>query len=119
MSSVWSACSATAIFTTKQLMVNHGFHYPLTIAFRSFVAAGVIYIFALRAGSDSANTSSRKIPQLGIRRSGGDDFLLNRQWSGMVIAALTGAAALPLLLEGLLHMPSLPVLVMLFVSGHV
>ncbi|KAF4626091.1 hypothetical protein G7Y89_g12070 [Cudoniella acicularis] len=111
---VWSVCSATAIYTTKRLMVNHGFHYPLTIAFRFFAALSVIYIFALRAGTDAAGSSSRKIPQYGIRRSGGDDFFLNSQWTKMIPAALAAAAAVPLLLEGLLHMPSLPVLVMLF-----
>lgn len=35
----------------------------------------------------------------------------------MIPAAVAAAASLPMLLEGLLHMPSLPVLVMLFVSG--
>lgn len=37
-------------------------------------------------------------------------------WIVMIPAAVAAAASLPMLLEGLLHMPSLPVLVMLFVS---
>ena len=47
---------------------------------------------------------------------GEHDFLWANTWTGMIPASLSAAAAVPMLLEGILHMPSLSVLVMVFVS---
>ncbi|TVY46711.1 hypothetical protein LOCC1_G004663 [Lachnellula occidentalis] len=108
---IWMICSATAIYTTKRLMINHV--YPLTIAFRSYVVLGVVYIIALRMGSDSTTANKARILQ-GIRKPSGNGSMLSFYCSAMIPAAVAAAASLPMLLEGLLHMPSLPVLVMLF-----
>ncbi|TVY81547.1 hypothetical protein LSUE1_G006992 [Lachnellula suecica] len=108
---IWGACSAIAIYTTKRLLINHGF--PLTIAFRSFVVLAVGYIIALRMGSESA-TTNKPTKLSGMRRPSGNAFLWNKHWMVMIPAAVAAAASVPMLLEGVLHMPSLPVLVMLF-----
>ncbi|KAG4412497.1 hypothetical protein IFR04_014353 [Cadophora malorum] len=110
----WSFCSATAVYTTKRLMVIHGYHYPLTIAFRSFGTILIIYIVLLRIKSDANYIQSSKRSARGLRQPDGDDFLLNSYWGPMIPASLAAAASFPMLLEGILHMPSLAVLVMLF-----
>ncbi|TVY41369.1 hypothetical protein LSUB1_G003012 [Lachnellula subtilissima] len=112
--SIWMICSATAIYTTKRLMINHVYHYPLTIAFQSYVALGVVYIIALRMGSDSTTTANKAGILQGIRKPSGNGSVLGFYCTAMIPAAVAAAASLPMLLEGLLHMPSLPVLVMLF-----
>ncbi|TVY29279.1 hypothetical protein LHYA1_G001370 [Lachnellula hyalina] len=110
---IWTICSATAIYTTKRLMISHV--YPLTIAFQSYVVLGVVYIIALRMGSDSSTTTANKARILqGIRKPSGNGSVLSFHCPVMIPAAVAAAASLPMLLEGLLHMPSLPVLVMLF-----
>lgn len=67
-------------------------------------------------GSESTTTNTTRT-LLGLRKPGGDKFLLNTYWTAMAPAAVAAAASLPMLFEGVLHMPSLPVLVMLFVGG--
>ncbi|CZR68518.1 uncharacterized protein PAC_18417 [Phialocephala subalpina] len=110
---IWTMCSATALITTKRLMFTHGYHYPLTIAFRSFGAALVVYTILLRVASET-NHISGGISQWGLRKLTGSDLLVNKYWAFMLPAALAAAASFPMLLVGLLHMPSLPVIVMLF-----
>ncbi|KAG4429820.1 hypothetical protein IFR05_014691 [Cadophora sp. M221] len=110
----WTVCSATAVYTTKRLMVVHGYHYPLTIAFRSSAAILVVYIILLRIKIDSNYIPGTQKKGWGLRQPDGDDFLANSYWAPMIPASLAAAASFPMLLEGLLHMPSLAVLVMLF-----
>jgi hypothetical protein len=88
----------------------------LAIAFRTFIALSIVYISSLRLGSEASKSSTEKISQWGIRRPAGGSLLFNKYWTGMIPAALSAAASVPMLLEGILHMPSLPVLVMVFVS---
>jgi hypothetical protein len=71
-----------------------------------------VYIIFLRFTADPQG----RLPQWGLKQPDGDYALLNKYWIFMIPASLAAAASLPMLLEGLLHMPSLPVLVMLFVS---
>ncbi|KAL5327139.1 hypothetical protein ACEPPN_004831 [Leptodophora sp. 'Broadleaf-Isolate-01'] len=110
----WTVCSATAVYTTKRLMVIHGYHYPLMIAFHSSAAILFVYIILLRIKSDSNYIPGPKRRGWGLRQPDGDDFLANSYWTPMIPASLAAAASFPMLLEGLLHMPSLAVLVMLF-----
>lgn len=42
---------------------------------------------------------------------------MNKHWAAMMPASFAGAVAFPMLLQGILHMPSLPVLVMIFVGS--
>ncbi|KAH7360357.1 hypothetical protein BKA65DRAFT_183371 [Rhexocercosporidium sp. MPI-PUGE-AT-0058] len=49
-----------------------------------------------------------------LRQPDGDGFLAKRYLVPMIPASLAAAASFPMLLEGLLHMPGLAVLVMLF-----
>ena len=79
---------------------------------------GVVYIIALRMGSDSTTTANKARILQGIRKPSGNGSVLSFHCPVMIPAAVAAAASLPMLLEGLLHMPSLPVLVMLFVSGN-
>ncbi|KAL2074834.1 hypothetical protein VTL71DRAFT_8613 [Oculimacula yallundae] len=110
----WTLCSSTAVYTTKRLMVIHGYHYPLTIAFRALAATLLGYIILLRMRSISNHTRSFIRMGWGLRQPDGDDFLANPSWGPMIPASLVAAASFPMLLEGLLHMPNLAVLVMLF-----
>ncbi|CAG8974812.1 hypothetical protein HYALB_00000425 [Hymenoscyphus albidus] len=111
----WSIASSIAIYSTKQLMINHGFHYPLAIAFRAFVALSIVYVLALKFGSESTASNPNNISQWGIQKPGGAGALMfNKHCIRMIPAALTAAASVPMLMEGILHMPSLPVLVMVF-----
>ncbi|KAG9229045.1 hypothetical protein BJ875DRAFT_211746 [Amylocarpus encephaloides] len=109
----WAVCSLIAISTTKRLMINHGFHYPLAISFRVFATLSVVYMVGWRLGAESTrdNTTST---QWGIRRPRMRELLATKYWVGLLPASLSAAASLPMLLEGILHMPSLPVLVMVF-----
>ena len=54
-----------------------------------------------------------------LKQPDGSVLLPNKCWAVMIPASLAAAASLPMLLEGCLHMPSLPALVMLFVSSIV
>ncbi|KAE8452067.1 hypothetical protein EG329_002233 [Mollisiaceae sp. DMI_Dod_QoI] len=108
---IWTICSATALITTKRLMFAHGCHYPLTIAFHSFTAILVTYI--LRAVFGSTNTQANT-QQWSFRNPSESDLLPTKYWAFMLPAAMTAAASFPMLLEGMLHMQSLPVIVMLF-----
>ncbi|EKD20831.1 uncharacterized protein L3040_000936 [Drepanopeziza brunnea f. sp. 'multigermtubi'] len=110
----WTVCSAAATYTTKQLMVTHNYHYPLTIALRSVVSMALVYVALLRIYTEPNVISGVKRRQWGLRQSEGNDFLLNRHWIPMIPASLAAAASFPMLMEGILHMPSLSVLVMLF-----
>jgi hypothetical protein len=66
-------------------------------------------------GSETTTNKARILQ--GIRKSSGNGFLSNIHWAAMIPAAVAAAVSVPMLLEGILHMPSLPVLVMLLVSG--
>ncbi|KAL3419573.1 hypothetical protein PVAG01_08071 [Phlyctema vagabunda] len=104
--SVWIASSVTALCSSKQLMANYGYHYPLTIAFRSSAITSLAYLLFLYA---PMVTSWR----IGFHQAE-QSLVPSLRWLPMLPAALMAAISLPMLLEGLLHMPSLPVLVMLF-----
>ncbi len=91
----------------------------LTIAFRSFAFILIAYVILLRLGSEYSITTGGRFSQWVLKTPGGWGFQASKDWTVMVPAALSAAASLPMLLEGLLHMPSLPVLVMLFVSHTV
>ncbi|KAI9055222.1 hypothetical protein LZ554_000186 [Drepanopeziza brunnea f. sp. 'monogermtubi'] len=88
--------------------------YPLTIALRSVVSMAIVYVALLRIYTESNVLSGAKRRQWGLRQSEGNDFLLNRHWIPMIPASLAAAASFPMLMEGILHMPSVSVLVMLF-----
>ncbi len=87
-----------------------------TIAFRVLASILVAYLVTLRFDGESADTPRGDSRRWGLRRPDGDVFMMNRYWAAMLPASLVAAAAFPMLLQGVLHMPSLPVLVMLFVS---
>lgn len=86
----------------------------LTIAFRSFAAILIAYLIYLRIATMPNNTSGSL--QRGLKMLSRNDFLSNKFWVVMLPAALAAAASFPMLLEGILHLPNLPVMVMLFVS---
>jgi hypothetical protein len=73
-------------------------------------------VILLRLGSDYSNKIGGRFSLWGLKTPGRWDFQASKNWTVVVPAALSAAVSLPMLLEGLLHMPSLPVLVMLFVS---
>jgi hypothetical protein len=91
-------------------------HPALTIAFRVFSSILVIYTILLHLGTGSSNTNGWKPRIWTLRRPERNDVLFHKHSLAMMPAAITAAASLPMLLEGVLHMPSLPVVGMLFVS---
>ncbi|XMA08503.1 hypothetical protein WAI453_001294 [Rhynchosporium graminicola] len=110
----WIVCSSTAVYTTKRLMVVHGSHYPLRIAFRSAAATLIVYIILLRVNFGSNKRLGTKIRGWGLRQPDGDEFLANKHCVSMLPASLAAAISFPMLFEGMLHMPNLAVLIMLF-----
>ncbi|PMD34210.1 hypothetical protein L207DRAFT_638754 [Hyaloscypha variabilis F] len=111
---IWTICSATTIYETKELMITHGYHYPLTIAFRVFASILVVYVILIRLSRESSSIHKVEWWRWAIRKPDSGGLFLHAHLGLMIPASITAAASLPLLLEGLLHMPSLPVMVMLF-----
>lgn len=46
-------------------------------------------------------------------------FLPSKNWTAILPSSLTASASVTMLMEGILHMPSLPVLVMIFASQYI
>ncbi|PQE18158.1 hypothetical protein CJF30_00009311 [Rutstroemia sp. NJR-2017a BBW] len=112
---VWTICSSAAIFTTKYLLIPHGF--PLVISTLYFIALLLAYTTIISSnscqdevGSATDRWSTSPLTK-GVKLNG---LSPNRTWIWMVPSAVAAALALPLFVQALLHMPSLPVLVMLF-----
>jgi len=80
------------------------------------VAILFVYTITSYLSSRPSNISEGKLAGWGItRRQLPNKLWPNRSWLYMIPAAVTAGALLPMLLEGFLHMPSLPVLVMIYV----
>ena len=76
----------------------------------------LVYIITLYLSSRPSNTNGGMLADWGIRhRPLPDNMWPNRTWIGMIPAAVAAGGSLPMLLEGVLHMPSLPVLAMIYV----
>jgi hypothetical protein len=82
----------------------------LTIAIHSYFAILVTYSVALYLQTGPLNDA-----EWGMQLFRPDDLWPNYTWIVMIPAALTAGASLPMFFSGLLHIPSLTVLIMLFV----
>ncbi|KAK6593223.1 hypothetical protein H4I96_11158 [Botrytis cinerea] len=99
---IWIFSSSISICVNKLLLVQSGFHYPLAVSTFYFGLLLATFIITSRYESRIDVPSTTK----GFRRT--------QSWFWMIPASLTSAVALPLLMEALIHLPSLPVLIMLF-----
>ncbi|TEY66034.1 hypothetical protein BOTCAL_0134g00050 [Botryotinia calthae] len=97
---IWIFSSSILIYVNKLLLVQSGF--PLAVSTFYFGLLLVTFIITPRYESRIDVPSTTK----GFRRT--------QSWFWMIPASLTSAVALPLLMEALIHLPSLPVLIMLF-----
>ncbi|KAE9379475.1 hypothetical protein N431DRAFT_553678 [Stipitochalara longipes BDJ] len=115
---IWTFCSAFSIYSTKELMTTYAYHYPLIIAFRTFASILVVYTILIRLRREfsktPSNTPGARAWKWTLSKPGRDGLLSGKHSLLMLPASIGAAASLPMLLEGLLHMPSLPVIVMLF-----
>ncbi|KAF7942976.1 hypothetical protein EAE96_010925 [Botrytis aclada] len=102
----WIFSSSISIYANKFLLLQRGFHYPLTIS--TFYFGLLLLIFIIKSRYES---------RINVR-STTKGFQPTQSWFWMIPASLTSAVALPLLMEALMHMSSLPVLIMLFPLVH-
>ncbi len=75
----------------------------------------VVYTIIIHLTTKSSNIPNGNSWRWMLRQSDEVD-LFNKSGLMMILASIAAAVSLPMLLEGILHMPSLPVLTMLFVS---
>jgi hypothetical protein len=88
----------------------------LTITFRLFLALLVVGILLLCIDLRCAKVNHEILLRLASTNSGWKEILRFGGCKKMVAASVLAAAAIPLVMEAILHMQNLPVLVMLFVS---
>ncbi|TGO18203.1 hypothetical protein BTUL_0011g00080 [Botrytis tulipae] len=100
----WIFSSSISIYANKLLLLQRGF--PLTISTFYFG----LWLF-------TSIITSRYESRINVQ-STAKGFQRTQSWFWMIPASLTSAAALPLLMEALMHMSSLPVLIMLFPLIH-
>ncbi|KAF7881987.1 uncharacterized protein EAF02_006675 [Botrytis sinoallii] len=100
----WIFSSSISIYANKLLLLQREF--PLTISTFYFGLWLLTFIITSRYESRINVQSTTK----GFQRT--------QSWFWMITASLTSAVALPLLMEALMHMSSLPVLIMLFPLVH-
>ncbi|QSZ37500.1 hypothetical protein DSL72_008598 [Monilinia vaccinii-corymbosi] len=101
----WILFSSVSIYTNKLLLVQHGFHYPLT------VSTFYLVLFSFTSFIASKYKTSVINPDRAVNSF---QFARSRIWIWMILASFTSAVSLPLLMEALLHISSLPVIVMCF-----
>ncbi|RDW71181.1 hypothetical protein BP6252_07744 [Coleophoma cylindrospora] len=92
------------------------FSLALTIALRAFVVLGLAYVLALYTAEEPRAEENILWNYLQGSRRGSTWPVAT--WLAMFPAALMAAVSLPMFMMGVLHMPSLPVLVMLFPLAH-
>jgi hypothetical protein len=88
----------------------------LTIAFRLFLILLVVGILCLGIELRSPPVNQEALLRLASTTSGWKERVQLEGCKKMVAASALGAAAIPLIMQAILHMQNLPVLVMLFVS---
>lgn len=88
----------------------------LTLAFWSYAATLFTYTFIIFLPAGLPNRSGWITSTSRWKQDSGGLCLPNRILVAMIPASIAAAASLPMLLQALLHMQSLPALVMLFVS---
>ncbi|PQE06281.1 hypothetical protein CJF30_00005229 [Rutstroemia sp. NJR-2017a BBW] len=85
----------------------------LTITFRLFLALLVVGILLLCLDPGCAKVNHETLLRLASTNSGWKEILRLKGCKKMVAASVLAAAAIPLVMEAILHMQNLPVLVML------
>ncbi|KAH8801510.1 hypothetical protein F5884DRAFT_712958 [Xylogone sp. PMI_703] len=111
---IWIFCSAGTLYLSKTLMVTYSFHYPFTISFLFFVPALLAYIISLSIPtiyleSDRKLTNNRTIPTPIYPTFGNI-----KSWLYTAPVAAVTAVAVPLFIQAILHLDSLPALMTLF-----
>ncbi|EPE31960.1 hypothetical protein GLAREA_12042 [Glarea lozoyensis ATCC 20868] len=110
----WIFASATAILGTKELMCRHNYHFPATIALTSFVLGLIVYLIVFSTTSSSSMIYCTTSLGYGVKNTHWLHQLPNGEWRRMFGVSFIAAASIPMLFQGILHMPSLPAIVMLF-----
>lgn len=104
-----------ALFYSKSAHLNWQ-KVALAISMHWNVAILLVYLITCCLSTGPSDENEGKLANWGIgRRSLPKELWPNHTWLYMIPAAITAGASLPMLLEGILHMPSLPVLVMIYV----
>jgi len=98
----WTPCAAISLVTSKYILVDYDFHYPLHLVIIQVVTTGVIALFGRAAGFE--NTLSTRIVNE------------NRSWQFIAIVNCLDALALTFWTQTILHFPNLATLGMLLVS---
>jgi len=107
---IWTLCAAIAIVSTKVLLVDKDFHYPLHLLWLHLLGAGGLRLVCQL-------WRPRGFQPVLAQEPTGDGPQLSR-WAGVLLhtlAVLLGAIALPLFVQALLHFENLPTLTMLSV----
>jgi len=98
----WTLCAAVSLVTSKYILVDYNFHYPLHLVTIQVVATGAIALFGRAAGFE--NIISTTIVKE------------NHSWQFIAIANCLDALALIFWTQTILHFPNLATLGMLPVS---
>ena len=100
---IWTLCTATSMITSKYLLVDLNFHYPLHLVILQLSAAGAITMY------DNVTRRSRNVTVV-ARIPKGHPWLFGMAVNGPM------ALSLPLATQAILHFPNLPTLAMLPVN---
>ncbi|ESZ98793.1 hypothetical protein SBOR_0842 [Sclerotinia borealis F-4128] len=86
----------------------------LTIAFRFFAVLLAADILSLCVELEAPTVNHKILGRLAFKTPKWRQFTYLEEWASLLPASVAAAMAIPLLMQAILHMPSLPVLVMLF-----
>lgn len=99
----WTLCAAASIVTSKFILVDFNFHYPLHLVIIQLVAAGAITLFG-KAGSLENIVGTTIVS-------------VNHPWLFSTMLNCLDALSLAFSTQAILHFPNLPTLAMLSVNN--
>lgn len=94
----WTLCAAASLVTSKYILVDYNFHYPLHLVTIQVVATGAVALFGRYAGFENIIVKE------------------NRSWQFIAMVNCLDALALALWTQTILHFPNLATLGMLPVT---
>jgi hypothetical protein len=98
----WTLCAAVSFVTSKYVLVDYNFHYPLHLVTIQVVATGAIALFGRAAGFENI------ISTMIVKE--------NRPWQFIAMVNCLDALAMAFWTQTILHFPNLATLGMLPVS---
>lgn len=100
---IWTLCAATSMITSKYLLVDLNFHYPLHLVILQLGAAGAITLYDNVTKRPRNMAAVARIPK-------------SRPWLFNMAVSSLEALCLPLSTQAILHFPNLSTLAMLPVN---